>query len=254
MTIREVAELERIKTLCRAAWSERTRDIVESGVPTNLRVNLGLDIESASLLSFAGGFQGTATTAPTATTFTTDGVNIPVNQAAGQYIVTTSGAIRFGIIQSNTSVANSVLTIDRWYDASALPATVNTAAASTPTAGAWMIPPGNVPGSYMGLTATATAPSATDTVLTGELTGGGTVGLIRALGTYAHSASGATTTLTKTYTTGAGDTVPVVIAQMGVFQGVVVASSRMIFRTLLNATATMSASGDQLQLTHTTTL
>jgi hypothetical protein len=87
------------------------------------RVAIGRDIESPSLLQFANGFQGTATTAPTATTFTTDGVNIPVNSVVGQYIVTTSGAIRFGIIQSNTSAANSVLTIDRWYDASALPAT-----------------------------------------------------------------------------------------------------------------------------------
>ena len=214
---------------------------------------MGLDIESAAALSFAGGYQGTASTAVTATTFTTDGVNIPVNSVAGQYIITTSGAIRFGLIISNTSAANSVLTIDRWYDASALPANVNVAAASTPTAGAWMIPPGQVPCAYLGLTATATAPSATDTVLTGELNAAGAAGLNRQLGTYAHTLAATTTTLVKIYTTAAADTIPVTIAQMAVFQGVVLAASRLMFRTLLNATAAMSAIGDQLALTHTTT-
>jgi hypothetical protein len=106
----------------------------------------------------------------------------------------------------------------------------------------------------MGLTATATAAVDGDTQLTGELTGGATVGLVRALGTYAHTPAGTTTTVTKTYTTASGDTVPVVIAQMAMFQGVVLASSRMVFRTVLSATATMAAVGDQLQLTHTTTL
>lgn len=218
------------------------------------RVAVGRDIESAALLNFGNGFQGTTATAPTASTFTTDAVNIPVNSVVGQYIVTTSGAIRFGIIQSNTSATNSVLTIDRWYDASALPANVNAAAASTPTAGTWMIVPGNVPASYMGLTATATTAVDGDTALTGELNAAGAAGLNRQLGTYAHTAAGTTTTLTKTYTTAAADTIPVTIAQMGVFQGVVLAASRMVFRTVLSATATMSAIADQLQLTHTTTL
>ena len=217
------------------------------------RVAVGRDIESDSLLSFARGYQGTTVTAPTATTFTTDGNNIATNTVVGQYIVTTSGAIRFGIIQSNTSAANSVLTIDRWYDASALPATVATAAASTPTAGAWMIVPGNVPASYIGLTASSTAAVDGDTTLTGEITTAGG-GLIRALGTYAHTAAGTTTTLTKTYTANGSDSLPVTIAQIGVFQGVVVAASRMVFRTLLNATATLTISGDQLQVTETVTL
>jgi hypothetical protein len=221
-----------------------------------MRVNMGMDIESASLLSFAGSYRGTATTAPTATTFTTDGVNIPVNSVVGQIVAT--GAV-FGIIQSNTSAANSVLTIDRWYDANALPANVNAAAASTPAAGAWQILPGNAPGAYMGLTATATAPALTDTVLTGELNAAGAAGLNRQLATYAHTAASgtggvSTTTLTKTFTAAAADSLPVTVAQMGIFQGVVVAASRMIFRTLLNATMTFSLVGDQGQVTHTTTL
>jgi hypothetical protein len=218
------------------------------------RVAIGRDVESASLLSFAGSASGTATTAPTATSFTTDGQNVFASTLPGQFIVTTSGAIRFGIVQSVTNATPSVITIDRWYDPAALPANVNTAAASTPTAGAWMTPPGNVPAAYIGLTATATTAVDGDTALTGELNAAGAAGLNRQLATYAHTAAGTTTTLTKTYTAAAADTLPVTVAQIGVFQGVVLAASRMVFRTLLSATATMTVAGDQLQVTHTTTL
>jgi len=214
------------------------------------RVAVGRDIESASLLNFGNGYRGTATTAPTATTFTTDGVNIPANSVVGQMIVT--GTV-FGIIQSNTSAASSVLTIDRWYDISALPATAGTAAATTPGAAAWQIVAGNAPASYVALTATSTAAVDGDTTLTGEITTAGG-GLIRSLGTYAHTAAGTTTTLTKTYTANGSDTLPVTVAQIGVFQGVVTAASRMVFRTLLSSSATLSASGDQLQVTETVTL
>jgi len=215
------------------------------------RVAVGRDIESQSLLNFGNGYRGTATTAPGATSFTTDGVNIPVNSVVGQLIVT--GSV-FGIIQSNTSAASSVLTIDRWYDINALPATRNTAAAATPAAGLWQIVAGNAPGAYMGLTASTTAAVDGDTVLLSEIDTAATAGLIRALATYAHTASGTTTTLVKTYTATATDTLPVTIAQIGIFQGLIVAASRMIFRTLLNSTATLSATGDQLQVTETVTL
>jgi hypothetical protein len=215
------------------------------------RVAVGRDIESASLLNFGNGFRGTSTTAPTATTFTTDGVNIPVNSVVGQMIFTGSVV---GIIQSNTSAANSVLTIDRWYDISALPGTRNTAAASTPAAGLWQIAPGNAPGLYMGLTATSTAAVDGDTTLTGEIDNSPTAGLIRALATYAHTAAGSTTTLTKTYTATGTDSLPVTVAQIGVFQGLLIAASRMIFRTVLSASATLTTTGDQLQVTETVTL
>lgn len=216
-----------------------------------MRVAVGRDIESDSLLNFNECYGGTTATAPGATTFTTDAVNIPVNSVAGQIVV--RGTV-FGIIQSNTSATNSVLTIDRWYDAaSALPANAGTAAAGTPAAGTWVIVPGNAPGAYMGLTATATAPSDGDTTLTGEITtvGGG---LIRQLATYAHTPAATTTTLIKTFTCNGTDALPVTIAQIGIFQGVVAAASRLIFRTLPNATAAFSLSGDQAQYTSTVTL
>jgi hypothetical protein len=46
----------------------------------------------------------------------------------------------------------------------------------------------------------------------------------------------------------------VTVAQIGIFQGVVLAASRMVFRTVLNATATLTTTGDQLQVTDTVTL
>jgi hypothetical protein len=103
--------------------------------------------------------------------------------------------------------------------------------------------------------ATATAPNVTDTALTGEITTA-SGGLIRKLGTYAHSASSAgsaTITLTKTWTANGSDSLPVTVSQVGIFQGVVVASSRLILKTALSANATMSASGDQVQVTETIT-
>jgi hypothetical protein len=248
-------------------WGISVCKLIEAGAPVALRTNIGIDMLSQTLLNFqlggpgvasGGSFSGTATTAPTATTFTTDGVNVPANAAAGQMIVTTSGATRFGIVQSNTSAANSVLTIDRWYDATSLPADPGVSAATTPTAGAWMLVPGNAPAAYMALanSATATSPNATDTNLTGEITTA-SGGLIRKLATYAHTpASGGagTTTLTKTWTANGSDSLPVTVSQIGIFQGVVVAASRMPFKTALNATATLTISGDQVQATDTVTL
>jgi hypothetical protein len=249
-------------------WGITVCKLIESGCPINLRTNVGVDALSTNLLNFqqggpgvssGGSYHGTATTAPTATTFTTDGVNFPANSLVGQVIVTTSGSTRFGIIQSNTSATNSVLTIDRWYDATALPADPGVSAASTPTAGAWAVVAGGAPAAYMALAnnATATAPAATDTSLTGEITTA-SGGLIRNLATYAHTAASGgagTTTLTKTWTANGSDSLPVTVSQIGVFQGVVVAASRMFFKTTLSpTTATLSASGDQIQVTETVTL
>jgi hypothetical protein len=113
-------------------WAITELKLREAGVPVGLRTNVGLDIASAGVLGFnqggagvaiGGYYSGTTATAPAAGTFTTDAVNLPANSVVGQMIVITSGATRFGIVQSNTSATNSVLTIDRWYDATALPPT-----------------------------------------------------------------------------------------------------------------------------------
>lgn len=218
------------------------------------RVAIGRDIES-TIFQFANMFAGNSTTAPTATTFTTDGVNIPVNSVVGQYVVrldATASNRKFGIIQSNTSAAASVLTIDRWYDPLSIPANRGVAAAATPAAGGWAIVGGNVPAAYMGLTANSGAAADGDTTLTGEITLAGG-GLIRQNPTYAHTLAATTTTLTQTFTCNGTDSLPVTVAKIGIFQGVE-AASRLFFETILNATMAFSLSGDQGQVTETVTL
>lgn len=233
-------------------WGGMLCELANAGVLQGTRVAIGRDIESDASFAFAGTYKGTTATNPTATTFTTDATNIPLNTVVGYYIITTSGNTRFGIVQSNTSATNSVLTIDRWYDPASLPANRGVAAASTPTAGLWLIVPGNVPAAYMGLTANNGAAGDGDTTLTGEITTA-SGGLIRQLATYAHTVSGTTSTLTKTFTANGSDSLSVILAKIGIFQGVE-AASRLFFESLLNATATMALSGDQVAITDTLTL
>lgn len=107
------------------------------------------------------------------------------------------------------------------------------------------------PANYIALTASATAPAAADTTLTGEIaTAGG--GLLRAVATYAHTAAAASYTLTKTFTANGSDILPVTIAKIGVFNAATVGT--LVFETLLGTTATLSASGDQLTITETVNL
>ncbi len=106
-------------------------------------------------------------------------------------------------------------------------------------------------GSFIGLTANASAPAAGDTTLTGEIvTASG--GLIRAQGAYAHTNGTNTYTLSKTFTTNGNDSLPVTIAKIGTFNAVT--SGTMCFETLLSSTATLSAVSDQLTVTQTVTL
>lgn len=104
--------------------------------------------------------------------------------------------------------------------------------------------------SYMALTANATAPSAASTTLTAEITTGGG-GLIRAQGTVAHTGGTNTTTLTKTFTANGSDALPVTLAKIGVFNAASVGT--LGYETLLNATATLTVSGDNVAITETVT-
>lgn len=103
---------------------------------------------------------------------------------------------------------------------------------------------------YVALTASTTAPAATDTALTGEITTAGG-GLLRAQATYAHTAGTNTTTLTKTFTANGSDTLPVTIAQIGVFNAS--SAGTLAYHTALTSTATLSASGDNVSITETVT-
>lgn len=220
--------------------------------PRALKVNAGNDIQAALL----GGGQIDDTgqlTGATATTATKSGATWTTNQWAGCRVYATVSATQmvWGLVVSNTA---TVLTVDRWY-------TVNTpggAAGSTPsTTGTYVIVGAGGPAAwFMGLTATATAPSATDTSLTGEVTSQ-PAGLVRKICPYAHTAGTNTYTLTPVFTIGGGDTsLPITVAQIGVFNSMVSSdtTTTMLFRTLLNATATLSASGDQLTVTETVTM
>lgn len=104
---------------------------------------------------------------------------------------------------------------------------------------------------YIGLTATSTAPSASDTSLTGQITTA-SGGLVAAQATYAHTSSTSTATLTKTFTANGSDSLPVTIAQVGV-RNASGTGGTLGTRTLLSSTATLSSSGDALTVTMTFT-
>lgn len=105
---------------------------------------------------------------------------------------------------------------------------------------------------YIGLTATSTAPSASDTTLTGQITTA-SGGLVAAQATYAHTSGTSTATLTKTFTANGSDSLPVTIAQVGV-RNASGTGGTLGTRTLLSSTATLSSSGDALTITMTFTL
>lgn len=104
---------------------------------------------------------------------------------------------------------------------------------------------------WVAITANTTAPAATDTTLTGEITTAGG-GLIRKAGTYAHTTGAASYTITTVFTANGSDSLPVTIGKRGIFDAA--SAGNMVFETLVSPTATLSASGDQLTLTDTVTL
>lgn len=103
---------------------------------------------------------------------------------------------------------------------------------------------------YMALSANATAPSSASTTLPGEITTAGG-GLLRAQATYAHTTGTNTTTLTKTFTANGSDSLPVVLAKIGVLNAA--SSGTLGYETLLNATSTLTVSGDNVAITETVT-
>ncbi len=101
---------------------------------------------------------------------------------------------------------------------------------------------------YVALTANTVAPDVANTFLPSEIsTAGG--GLIRAAATLAHTAGTNTTTLTVTFTSNGTDDLPVIIAQIGVFNIVTPATGQPLFQTVLSGTATLSVPGDNVTVT-----
>ncbi len=201
---------------------------------------VGKDWAARALGGDVVGYSGTASTAPTATTFTTDGVNIPANTVVGHVVVTKT---TYGVILSNTSAANSVLTIDKWYSATS----PGGAAATTPAADEWVIVPGNQPAFWIALSTDATSPSAGDTTLASELTGSG---LQRKVATYSHTPGASTYVLSAAYTS--SDGTQRTIEKIGVFNA---ANNGVLAYETAIATGTepVVLSGDTITVTDTVT-
>jgi hypothetical protein len=212
--------------------------------PRALLVNSGNDI--VSKMAGGGGIYTTprTSTGTSAASLTDTGASFSTS-LVGQIVL--AGTV-YGVIESATS---TVLTIDRWYN----PATPGGAAGSTPGATtAYVILPGTAPALFMALSTTNSAASATDTTLAGEITTGGG-GLIRAICTYAHSASATTFTMANTWTANGSDSLPATVYRIGVFISMVSGwSGSMMLETVLNASATLTASGDQITVTETETV
>ena len=189
--------------------------------------------------------QGTAT-ASGLTSLTATGTPFVSAAYVGMVVVDNTTGV-WGLIQSNTT---SVLTVDRWYN----PATPAGAAGSTPGAtDKYTIIQGSPPAQFIAISSTNSAPVATDTTMAGEITTAGG-GLLRTQATYAHTAGTNTYTMANTWTVNGSDSIPVTIYRMGLFTGMVVASTiTMMFETSLNASATLSAIGDTLTVTDTVT-
>lgn len=110
---------------------------------------------------------------------------------------------------------------------------------------------GTATAAYLALTANSTAPAVGDTSLTAEIaTASG--GLVRALGTYAHTGGTSTYTISKTFTANGSDSLPVTVAKVGLLTAA--SSGTLVFATALSPTATLSAVGDTLTITQTVTL
>lgn len=104
---------------------------------------------------------------------------------------------------------------------------------------------------YLAVSANTTTPSAASTTLPGEITTGGG-GLVRAQAVYAHTGGAATAVLSKTFTANGSDSLPVVLAKVGVFNAA--SAGTLAHETLLNATSTLTVSGDSTAITETITL
>lgn len=217
----------------------RDGSIENLGISHNLRTTVGQDWQSDTM----GGplpTQGSPATASSATSITATGTPYVANALKGYRVVVPVTGLTtppvYGNIGSNTT---SVITVDQWWNGA-------DGVGTTPSATAgFIILPGPGPARFIGLTADPGAASAASTALTSEFT---TLGMSRALATYAHTPGSASYTQSKTFTA-TGNTGA--IHRAGMFTALTLtAGGILVFETVLNADATL-ANGDQLALTWT---
>lgn len=111
---------------------------------------------------------------------------------------------------------------------------------------------------YMAVSTSVAAASAANTTLpsevvvgtpAGEAAGGG---LLRAQAAWAYNSGTGVTTLTKTYTANANDSLPITLGKIGLLNATT--AGTLAYETLLNATVTLSVVGDNAAVTHTVTI
>jgi hypothetical protein len=226
--------------------------ITDLGISQNLLTNIGRDVFhqwiGGGIPAGGAGSPATATSAnsftATGTPWTASNLGTPQLGLAGfrAYFPVTNitTAPVYGNIVSNTT---SVATIDQWWNA------VDGTGTTPASTNAFIIGAGGISSiRFMGLTTNASAASASDTTLTGEITSGGCT---RALATYAHTMGAATETLQKAFSVTATFTA---IHKMGLFGCLTAAGADpMIFETVLNQDATVG-NGDTLTVTDTITV
>jgi hypothetical protein len=220
------------------------------------KVNQTRDVQSiwfginnnAQMVMAAGA--ATASSGTTLTTVTTAGA---ANCFAGQAVYVNSAANTatqateyYGIIQSNTNGANTVLTVDGWT-------TLAGAGGSTPSSTTFYIIGPPPPFWYIALSDSTSAVAGTET---GAAMGGTeqtTNGLSRALAdTLTHTAGTTTAVVGKTFTyTGSS---PQTLGRSAICSGRVSATNFAHFITAFASSATPSTNGDTVAVTDTITV
>jgi len=209
-----------------------------------------------------------AATSTTTTSLTNTGATFPTSSGGppatgglvGHTVAagTTTVVNCYGVIISNSG---TVLTIDQWHT----PATPETAATQPAATSPYIVLPGGSPCFYMGISIATRAFNAADAVLSND---GSTVselwfsggGLRRRAAAFAHTSGTATYTAQFTFTANGSDTLPATVAKMGLFPAFVNTtvttsnSGPLLFNTNLASTATLSAVGDNVQITDTVTI
>jgi hypothetical protein len=212
------------------------------------KTNASLDKEwNVAIGSGVAGAKGTATGSGT-TSLTDSGASWGTTQFIGAVVVAApaSGGLVYANVISHTA---TVLTVDRWYDATTPGGTAGTTPSAT---GLYVIIPGQSPSMFMGLTANVSAVGSGDTTLPSEITTA-SGGLIRKIAALTHSASASTGTVVGVFTANGSDSLPVTIHKMGISNSLLSTVINLL-QTVLNADATLAASGDQLTVTDTITL
>lgn len=212
--------------------------VEDLGVSHNLRTTVGLDWEAGVLGQHSPTTLGAATSI-TATSVTKSAAGWTTDAFKGMQVVMPITGLTtepvYGNIGTNSA---TVLTIDQWWTAA-------DGVGTTPAGTSAMMLMGFGPARFVGLTTNTSGPASGDTVLTSEFT---TLGLSRALATYAHTPGASTYTQSKTFTatgtTGA-------VHKAGMFTALTnAAGGILVFATNLNADASLE-NNDQLALTWT---